>query len=64
MPVKVFFQVTAVARADVRRLLPKHRGKITDDQMEEIARKLGDAYVGSGDFWDDLKIIAEAVLDA
>lgn len=57
-PVKTeFWPITSVAREDV-----KEAGfnieNVSDVDMERLADKMEDAYVGNG-FWDDLKIIAE-----
>lgn len=56
---KEFFQVTAVSREDL-----KSKGfdvsNVTDEQMEELARRLGDDYVEQM-FWISLPIIAEAM---
>lgn len=52
-----FFEISSVARADL-----ENKGydtsSITDVQMRNLARSLGDAYVENG-FWTDLEIIAD-----
>lgn len=59
-----YFPITAVHRFDVMDAL---FGKevfdleITDDDMLEIAEKMGEAYVDTN-YWSDLKIIASDVL--
>lgn len=54
---KEYFEVVSVSRADL-----DHKGfdttNITDDDMERLAKKIGNAYLDDG-FWTDLVIIAE-----
>lgn len=54
---KEYFEVTSVSREDL-----KGRGfdvsKVDDLAMNELARKMGDAYL-EGSYWSDLDIIAE-----
>jgi len=58
---KVFFEITSVSRADVRKCV-KFKGRITDAQMEKIARKMADDYLNQL-YWNSLEIIADYVLN-
>ena len=53
-----WFPITHLHREDLTReqvgLTPKQAYRMTDADMRWIARKMGDAYTGYGDFWDDL----------
>ena len=58
------FPITSVCRADLVQGLDITEAealRICDSDMEEIARKLADAYCENG-FWIDLPIVAEHVL--
>lgn len=55
---KSFFPITHLHRDDLRAVGFDGDG-VGDDAMEYLARKLGEAYVGSDGFWIDLKILAE-----
>ena len=58
---KVFFEITSVNRADVRKMV-KYKGRITDAQMEKIARKMSDDYMNQL-YWESLEVIAGYVLN-
>jgi hypothetical protein len=55
-----YFKVTYVHRND---LVTKgfNPAEVTDEQMEELAEKMGEAYTGSDCFWIDLDIIAKDI---
>lgn len=56
------FPITSVCRADVMDALPAESvGRLTDEDMVELAEKMAEAYTNSV-FWIDLGIIAEAIL--
>lgn len=58
------FPITSVCRADLVegfKISEMEALNVSDDEMQEIARKLADAYCDNG-FWIDLPIIAEYVL--
>jgi hypothetical protein len=64
-----FFPITSVHRDDIvgvfrergRKKLSQKAKKLTDAQMEYIARKLADDYCTQL-FWDSLEIIAKRVI--
>ena len=53
-----FFVITRVSRDDL-----ESRGydatNLSDEAMTKIASKMGDSYVGSGAFWDDLDNVCD-----
>ena len=60
-----FYVVTRLHKDDIRELFPHHAKKIdslTDEDMEDIARKLEECLVGYGGYWDALADIAEKIL--
>ena len=54
-----FFPITSVCRDDLR---ARHfdADKVTDEQMQELARRMANDYCEQL-FWDSMEIIAEAV---
>ena len=57
------FCITSVCRADLEEhFAQKQIESLTDEDMERIASKMGDAYVENS-FWIDLDIITNDVLD-
>ena len=57
------FRITSVCRADMQEMFSGAEiAKLTDGDMENIARRMADAYTGNG-FWIDLEIIAEMVME-
>ena len=59
-----FFVVTRIHRDDLTESLTREEiAKLTDDDMQWIAEKMGDAYLESGQFWEDLEILAKAALE-
>ena len=59
-----FFNITSVHREDIKgamHLSDTQMSKITDDMMQEIARKMADDYCEQL-FWDHLPIIVKMVL--
>ena len=53
-----YFKVTYVHRDDLA-TKSFNPAKVTDEQMEELAEKMGEAYTGGDGFWIDLDIIAD-----
>lgn len=55
-----FFVVTRVSRDDLqeRGYATEH---LTDDAMRMIAKKMGESYVGSGQFWDDVDNVCDGL---
>lgn len=70
LPDDGYFPITSIAREDIKRskddgepdLKDVDVQKITDDEMKQIASKMGEAYTESV-FWIDLPIIVKAVLE-
>jgi len=59
-----YYVITRVHREDVvARVGQKMADLLTDEDMAYIARKMGDAYVGHGGFWEDLEFFVEGVLE-
>jgi len=58
------FAVSSVCRLDLLQqgFTKKQIAKITDEDMERIACKMGDAYCENG-FWDDLQIMTDRILE-
>jgi hypothetical protein len=57
------FPITSVCRADLQEILSGSAiARLNDGDMQEIARKMANAYCENV-FWIDLEIIAEFVLD-
>ncbi len=52
-----FFEIASVSREDLE-AKGYDTSNVTDAQMRQVARRLGDAYVENG-FWIDLEIIAD-----
>ncbi len=55
-----FFAVTHVTREDIATALKDRRlhgkiKKLTDDQMREIAKRMGEYFCESGHYWDFLR---------
>jgi hypothetical protein len=56
------FPITSVHRDDLQQIagIPDFdTDKITDDQMEEIAEEMADAYTGTDSFWISLSVIVD-----
>ena len=59
---KEFFSIAEVHREDLKRFVPEDQADALDDSfMENLALKMGDAYVDNG-FWADLEIILEDMM--
>jgi hypothetical protein len=54
---KGFFRITAVHRDDLE-AIGFEAGKVTDEQMQQLADKMANAYLDSS-FWIDLEETAE-----
>jgi hypothetical protein len=68
------FEITSVCRGDIVQILMddeaseeeavKIADSFTDAEMERLAERMADSYVGwSNQFWIDLDIITEDILD-
>lgn len=58
-----YFKITSLHRDDIETLgLEIDASKIKDEDMEEIARKMADAYIESS-YWIDLEIITKDILN-
>jgi len=60
-----YFPIASLHRDDIayQFQIPDEKANlITDEDMIEIAHKMGEIYVGYSDFWDSLEIIAREVI--
>ncbi len=50
------FPITSISRADIKSLgaTDEEVTQLSDEDMLSIANRMGDSYVGFGDFWLDL----------
>jgi len=59
-----YYAITHLHREDIATRLGQDQADLlTDEDMAYIARKMGDAYVGHGGFWEDLEFFVEDVLE-
>ena len=57
------FNITSVCRADLQQnFTAEEIGQLDNDDMENIADKMGDAYTGYGGFWESLQVATEDTL--
>jgi hypothetical protein len=57
-----YFYITCIHRTDLEDKFTKEQiASLTDDDMEEIADKMADAYLESG-YWESLEAATEDVL--
>jgi uncharacterized protein YdbL (DUF1318 family) len=67
------FIITSIHRDDIQQQIDESEegnfcgitdaSKITDAQMKRIASKMADAYVGGGQFWQDIDLIVPDVIE-
>lgn len=57
---KGYFQITSVHKDDIAEA-GYRTSSITDEQMEELAQNMADAYMESSLFWDSLEDTCQAM---